>query len=32
MVVTTDQPVPEALVAEVLAIPDFVSGRSVSLA
>jgi len=31
MVVTTEQPVPDTLVAEVLAVPEFVSGRSVTL-
>jgi D-3-phosphoglycerate dehydrogenase len=32
MVVTTHEPVPDAVVAEVLAAPEFVSGRSVTLA
>jgi D-3-phosphoglycerate dehydrogenase len=32
MVVTTHEPVPDAVVADVLAAPEFVSGRSVTLA
>jgi D-3-phosphoglycerate dehydrogenase / 2-oxoglutarate reductase len=32
MVVMTDQPVPDAVVAEVVASPEFVSGRSVTVA
>jgi hypothetical protein len=32
MVVTTQQAVPDALIAEVLAVSGFVSGRSVTLA
>ena len=31
MVVTTHEPVPDAVVAEVLAASEFVSGRSVTL-
>jgi D-3-phosphoglycerate dehydrogenase len=32
MVVITDQPVPDAVVAEVVASPEFVGGRSVTVA